>query len=55
MSQFNDRQRALLDLLKVTHHHALDDKVALEVAQRYLAAIDGLAETPKRETAPKQK
>lgn len=51
------RQQALLELIKVTHTPAKDDRVCLEIAQRYLAAIDDLAEAeapaPKKEPKPR--
>lgn len=51
MSELTGRQLALLELLKVTHNHAKDDRICLEVAHRYLEAIDALAAAP----APQKK
>lgn len=51
--ELNERQRALLELLKVTHHHARDHVVNLEVAHFYLAAID--AEGAERAPTRKKK
>ena len=47
------RQSALLDLIKVTHSHARDHKINLEVAQFYLAAIDALEPKPDKAASAK--